>query len=307
MTTVTNATLTINNGKADIPYTPVINGNTVKIDLAELASYSTYTVTLTNGVKSLTGFAAEGDSFTFTTGPIAKVAYSEGKVIKNVALNKTAYRKSDGSSLGGWTNGRGVYDAQGAAVNWLKNANSDFGIVDLGREYENIAAVGILSTSSNWHYAPAKIYGTNDASCTISDDALIAEITNADASSTAVIEGAKHTVLPVTSCKYRYILFKPEAGDGILGKEVYVYASVDANAADVYFTHDDTASTVTANAENMGDNALIIASYNSSNCLVDAVIADGATVSMNKTNGYTYKAFLWDLATLCPETEAVQY
>lgn len=310
MSTVSNTTLTINDGTKDITYTPVVDGNIVKIDLAELASYSTYTVTLTNGVKSLSGFAAEGDSFTFTTGPIAKVAYAEGKVIKNIAINKTAYRKSDGSSLSGWTNGRGVYDAQGANVNWLKNADGDFGIVDLGREYENISAVGIMSTSSNWHYAPSKIYGTNDASCIISAATLIAEITTADASNTAVVPGAsvKHTVLPVTSGKYRYILFKPEAGDGILGKEVFVYASIDENTADVFFTTDNTAGTVTANVENGGNNKLILASYDASNNLGEIVFGEGGKASLTKADGYTYKAFLWDsLEKANPVTEALKY
>ena len=155
---------------------------------------------------------------------------ADGKVIENVSLNKTAYRKSDGSSLSGWTNGVEIDDGQQSTNNWLQGYGSnDYGIIDLGKRY-NIAAVGIMSTSSAWHYTPTNIYGTNDSACLIDDADLIAQISMADANNAATIGSGdvKKPVVPATGGEYRYILFKPTEvnGDGIIAKEVYVYAEI---------------------------------------------------------------------------------
>ena len=152
---------------------------------------------------------------------------TDGKVVKNVALNKNAYRAKDKSSLSGWTNGVENDDGQFSEVNWLQGYGSgDYGIVDLNKPY-SIAAVGIMSTEMPWHHAPAEIYGTNDSSCSLNGAELIATITLEDAqSSGAVINDAiRKSVVRANGGKYRYILFSPgvPSGDGLIAKEVFVY------------------------------------------------------------------------------------
>lgn len=69
-------------------WSATVSGNKFKIDISNLSSNKTYTVTLTKGITAGGCPLSSEQSFTFTTGTIINAPYKEGKIITNVALNK---------------------------------------------------------------------------------------------------------------------------------------------------------------------------------------------------------------------------
>ena len=311
MSTVTNATLTVNDGTKNVAYTPVIDGKTVKIDLSELDSNLTYTVTVTNGVKSDSGATGRGESFSFTTGLIAKVAYKEGNVIKNAAFGRTAWKsaEADGTtSLSGLTDKIEKDSPQFSPNHMLPDyANTTtpgiYGIIDLGNEYE-IASVGVRGndTSAWWNYYSVTFYCMDEVPAT--GDGLTNSL------GTIGRDLAMLTTVPVIKTaptSGRYIMFKKTDTSATL-KEVYVFVSVPAQNPDVYFTYNAETNMVTANVENGGNNKLILASYDSAKNLGNVAIGENGKASIEKLDGYTYKAMLWEsMESAEPVTKAIKY
>lgn len=114
-----------------------VKGKTFNIDIAGLSSSTEYEVKLTTGVKAGNLPLAKEYTFSFTTGTIFNVPYVEGKVIKNVALGKTAVTKS------------GNYYSPYVISNMTDGNYSTFGhtnpgetpniLIDLGNIYDVIA------------------------------------------------------------------------------------------------------------------------------------------------------------------------
>ena len=87
-----------NENDKQITYTPIVDGNTVKIDLSNLYSNFSYKIDVTSAITDVNGAAAEEYSIDFTTGLISKAPHKEGKAIELVSIGKTAYRnETDGT------------------------------------------------------------------------------------------------------------------------------------------------------------------------------------------------------------------
>ena len=148
--TVTKDSVRVTQGTdKQINYTPIVDGNTVKIDLSNLYSNFTYTVAVTSDITDKNGAAVSETSFSFTTGLIAKAAHQDGKTIRLVSIGKKGtVTATDGTE----TTKAQLTDSlmEGTAIeckSW-DGTNKEFYTVDLGRLY-NIAAVGAFYPDNN--------------------------------------------------------------------------------------------------------------------------------------------------------------
>ena len=149
-----------NENDKQITYTPIVDGNTVKIDLSNLYSNFSYKIDVTSAITDVNGAAAEEYSIDFTTGLISKAPHKEGKAIELVSIGKTAYRnETDGTEtvISQLTDGL-MEGTQIKCAQW-SDTTKEFFTVDLGDLYD-IASVGAFypNKQASWHFYYSDFY-----------------------------------------------------------------------------------------------------------------------------------------------------
>ena len=298
-----------------------------------------YQLDITSGIMTEDStFCANPVSIKFTTNQIAKVPYIEGKEIKNVAMGKSArFKKYDGrtynnsTGLGayytGYTNGAtnttasttdtttGTEIREGNTTARVLTVDNPV-LIDLGAKYQ-IVGLAFVTDKYVYHYRYINHYLTNTPTY---DSSNLTSAWDTQKMNTFV-----NSVTITPNEPTRYMLVKAYQ-ESEFPQEIMAYAYVDAGADnDIYFTSpvsaytaktEDTpyseTVTITANAENCGTSVLILAEYEGdkmTGMVKSAICENGkASLSIPKTNGKTYKAFLWNsLFDMTPIREAIEF
>ena len=141
-----------------ISYTPIVDGDTVKIDLSNLYSNFTFNVAVTSDITDKNGAAVSETSFSFTTGLIAKAAHMDGKNIELVSIGKKGtVTVADGTETTKAQLTDGLMEGTGIDCSQWNDTSKEFYTVDLGRLYD-IAAVGAFYPQAKWHLYVSNVY-----------------------------------------------------------------------------------------------------------------------------------------------------
>ena len=325
MSTVSNDTIKLVLADKDtgeetkISYTPIINDNTVGIDLSQLEDFvgtgkaggnvavqnREYRLYVTDGVKSTDeSIIIPRRISTFTTGMIAKVPYVAGKVIKNVAAGKTATIKDAAVSTESFTDNNVLGKEEVSSTNPM--------IIDLGNSY-NIVGSEMTVAEDSWHLQGAAIYVSDNADFSLENDTINGTI--------PFVYPYNNGTTAITAETGRYVYIVPTRVHPTNGTivsvypgEVMLFAYIGEDEVDAYLTSDvtytdetntTTVKTIKANADNLGSNEVILAEYNNDKLIR---VLTGSNAEMPYVAGNAYKAFVWNsLAGMKPVGESVEY
>lgn len=129
-------------------WTAIIDGNKFKIDISHLQSNKSYTVSLTRGITAGGCPLTQADSFSFSTGTIINAPYKEGKIITNVALNKSVTGNLDSAYSSRFSH---IVDGTIGAGNYTVTTTSGVRIqIDLQNVYD-VAAFELYPSEQAAH------------------------------------------------------------------------------------------------------------------------------------------------------------
>lgn len=304
-------------------YNPTVDPedpNSVIIDVGQLEATKVYTLTITGGVAAADGSAFSAEySMSFDTAMIAKIPYKKNMAIKNIAIGKEAgFMQKDADEITQkpvWTDGDVSTTLSGdtcALPPYNKDNNYTYGVVNLG-EPQKFSSVAIRSTHTAWHLFNATMYVSNTLPTVNEAGELTAEgmkqVEKIDQNGVKRVLVNAYPYFTTWTLKlsdelaqqeWQYIILqKTSDGPAYIG-EVAVYSEKE-----IPLTISETDGTVTATAADAEMGKVILAAYDESGTLKSIKLGESNTAELTKVEGYSYRAYLWDMDTLMPVCEAV--